>query len=431
MPATTVFTRIFSPGNGASFCRPMQEIIPHLFRTEFRKITAVLCRQYGLAQLEMAEDIASETFLSALETWPYRGVPQNPTAWLYTVAKNKLANHLNRNQRFQEKIAPALRQTNLTEPQPDWSDETVFDSQLAMLFALSHPSLSVEAQVSLSLRVLCGFGIDEIATAFFTNKETVNKRLYRAKETLRQNSIPVALPADAVIGQRLDSVLKTLYLLFNEGYYSESSDSVLRKDLCAEAMHLTHLLTKNPKTNRPAVCALLALMCLHASRFDARQGKSGELILYDEQDETRWNAELIAKGIGYLHQAAQGDRLTTYHLEAAIAYWHTQKNDSREKWEAILTLYDQLLQIQYSPVAALNRIYALSKVKGTGQAIEEALELNLDNNRFYFALLAELHRSADPVLAQHYYAKAITLTNSPAERQVLAKQLEKLTGHNN
>lgn len=411
---------------------PMQtEIIPHLFRTEFRKMTAVLCRQYGLAQLEMAEDIAGETFLAALETWPYQGVPQNPTAWLYTVAKNKLTNHLNRKQRFQEKIAPALCRAHAMEPALDWSDETIFDSQLAMLFALSHSSLSTEAQVSLSLRVLCGFGIDEIATAFFTSKETINKRLYRAKETLRQRNIPVTMPADAEIGQRLDAVLKTVYLLFNEGYYSESSNNILRKDLCAEAMHLAHLLKKSPKTNRPAVSALLALMCFHASRFDARQGQRGELILYDEQDETRWNGELIAKGVGYLHQSAQGDRLTSYHLEAAIAYWHTQKNNSSEKWEAILTLYDQLLQLQPSPAAALNRIYALSKVKGAAQAIEEAYELNLKNNRFYFALLAVLHQGIDPTMTQHYFEKAISLTTSPAERQVLVKQLERIAGRCN
>jgi RNA polymerase sigma-70 factor (ECF subfamily) len=398
------------------------EIIPHLFRTEFRKMTAVLCRQFGLSNLEMAEDIVSETFLTALEIWPYQGMPQNPTAWLYTVAKNKLKNHFNRDQLFREKIAPALRQSTFAEVQLDWSETNITDSQLAMLFALSHPLLSTESQIALSLRLLCGFGAEEIATAFLTNKETINKRLHRAKTTLREKNIALVLPSSTEMESRLETVLKTLYLLFSEGYYSESGDAILRKDLCAEAMHLTYLLIQHPALNKPSANALLALMCFHASRFDARKGANGEMILYNEQDETQWNNELIAKGIFYFHQSATGSKLSAYHLEAGIAYWHTQKNDSPEKWNAILTLYDQLLLIQYSPVAALNRIYALSKVKGVTVAICEAEGLQMNQNRFYFALLGELYKERDAAKAKQLFAKALSLTTSAAERQALEKQ---------
>lgn len=225
-------------------------------------MVAVLCKQFGLSQLQMAEDIAGETFLTAMETWPYQGLPQNPTAWLYTVAKNKLKNYLTRQNLFNQKIAPTVNSLfqQAEEVQPDWSNENITDSQLKMLFALSHPSLSQEAQIALSLRILCGFGIEEIATAFLTNKETINKRLHRAKETLRQHPVALDLPPAAEISKRLDAVLKTLYLLFSEGYYSESSDTQLRKDFCVEAMRLTYLLLENSLTNQPPVYALLSLM---------------------------------------------------------------------------------------------------------------------------------------------------------------------------
>jgi RNA polymerase sigma-70 factor (ECF subfamily) len=336
-------------------------LLPHLFRTEFRKITAVLCKRFGIEHIEIAEDIASETFLSALETWTYKGIPENPEAWLYSVAKNKARNHLSRDHIFREKVAPQVIQSKpeLAEIEIDLSDKNIADSQLQMLFAICHPSISKEAQVGLSLRILCGFGIDEIANAFLISKETINKRLFRAKEKLRLEKVKIEFPGEDEIHKRLETVLTTLYLLFNEGYYSESQDSVLREDLCLEATRLTYLLTENEATNTPTVNALLSLMCFHSSRFGARKKENGEMILYQEQDETRWNAELISKGVYFLHQASQGNKISRYHLEAGIAYWHTIKEDTKEKWSSILQLFDQLLQIEYSPIAALNRAYAL------------------------------------------------------------------------
>lgn len=401
-----------------------QELIPHLFRTEFQKIIAVLCKQYGLASLEMAEDIAAETFLSALEIWPYQGLPKNPTAWLYTVSKNKLKNSLNRQRLYNENVLPnAFAQPLQYEVQLDWTETNISDSQLRMLFALSHLSLSAEAQIALSLRVLCGFGIEEIATAFLTNKETINKRLYRAKEALRQNPVPLELPSSTEIANRLDAVLKTLYLLFSEGYYSESSDTQLQKDFCLEAMRLTHLLTENELTSRPPVNALFSLMCFHASRFDARTNEAGEMILYTNQDETRWNQELIEKGVKYLRLSAKGEELSTYHLEAGIAYWHTVKADTFEKWEAILQLYNQLVVCHYSPIAALNRTYALAKVKGVAEGIKEAEKLALSGNRFYHALLGELYSKIDHQKAVHHFSRSISLTKSASEKKVLEKKL--------
>jgi RNA polymerase sigma-70 factor (ECF subfamily) len=406
-----------------------QELIPHLFRTEFRKITAVLCKRFGIEHIEMAEDIASDTFLSAMETWTYKGLPANPVAWLYTVAKNKAINYISREQSFSNKIAGELVKITPqhTDIEIDLSDKNITDSQLQMLFAICHPSLAPEAQVGLALRILCGFGIAEISSAFLSNNETINKRLFRAREKLREQRVAIEFPAESEIPKRLETVLTTLYLLFSEGYYSETNDAVLREDLCLEAMRLNYLLIENELTNQPAVNALFALMCFHASRFEARKDENGELVLYNDQDETRWNRELIIKGTYHLHQASQGDTLTKYHLEASIAYWQTVKADTEEKWETVLQLYNRLLQIEYSPIAALNRTYALSKANGKQQAITEAEKLNMVNNHFYFALLGELYTGIDNVKARQHFKMAISLARTNTEKQQLQKKVDALS----
>jgi RNA polymerase sigma-70 factor (ECF subfamily) len=405
-----------------------QELIPHLFRTEFRKITAVLCKAFGIENMQVAEDLASETFLSALETWTYQSIPPNPTAWLYAVARNKTLNYLQRNRLFAEKVALQVKQSNAGhgEIDIDLSDRNITDSQLQMLFAVCHPSISAEAQISLALRILCGFGIEEIANAFLTSRETVNKRLSRAKEKLRAENVEITVPGEAEISRRLEAVLTTLYLLFNEGYYSESQDAVLREDLCLEAMRLTYLLIEHEKTNLPDVNALLALMCFHASRFEARKDRHGEPVLYDDQDETLWNQELIAKGAYFLHQASHGNRLSKYHLEATIAYWNTQKADTKEKWEHILQLYNRLLQIAYSPVAALNRTYALSKANGRQEAIAAAEKLNLENNHYYYTLLGELYTGIDNEKAKAHLLKAAAMAKTHADKQAIRRKIERL-----
>ena len=411
-----------------------QELIPHLFRTEFRKIAAVLSKLFGIENLELAEDIASETFLAALENWPYKGIPENPVAWLYTVARNKAKNHLRRNQVFAEKVATQIKYSSpqTEEVEIDLSEKNISDSQLQMLFALCHPSIPAESQIGLSLRILCGFGIDEIADAFLTNRETINKRLFRAKEKLRTEKVqivPIAIGilAEEEINSRLETVLTTLYLLFSEGYYSESQDTILREDLCAEAMRLADLLIANEQTDQPNVNALYALMCFHSSRFKARKNEKGEMILYQDQDETLWDQELIARGTYHLHRASQGNKISKYHLEATIAYWSTQKADTKEKWENILQLYNRLLQLEYSPVAALNRTYARAKARGKKEAILEAEKLNLASNHFYFTLLGELYKEIDNKKAKENFQKAISFAKTQTDKQTIQKKIDKLS----
>jgi RNA polymerase sigma factor (sigma-70 family) len=404
-----------------------EELIPHLFRTEYRKIVSVLGKRFGFAQLETAEDIASDTFLTATQSWGLEGIPENPTAWLYNVAKNKAKNFLHRKALFDTKISSVVKgQTDeLYEFEIDLSPQNINDSQLQMMFAICHPALPAEGQIGLALRILCGFGIEEIADAFLTSKEVINKRLFRAKEKLREENISIEF-IEADIDERLSPVLTTIYLLFNEGYHSLSQSKTIRKELCLEAIRLCTMLVENEITNKPPVNALLSLMCFHISRIDSRISNSGEIILYEEQDPSLWNPEFISKGAYFLNRAATGDCISKYHLEAGIAYWNTRQSDTEEKWENVLQLYNKLLQLEYSPVAALNRTYALAKARGKNAALAEAEKLDLVDNPFYFALLGELYTGIDNAKALLSYQKALDLVKTESGKSAVLKKIVQL-----
>ncbi len=405
-----------------------QELIPNLFRTEYRKIVSVLCKLFGIEYIEIAEDIVSDTFLLASELWGLKGLPENPTAWLYTVSKNKTRDYLKHNAIFAQKVAKQIKYNPAIsdEIQIDLSTKNINDSQLAMIFVVCHPCIASEAQIGLSLNLLCGFSIEEIASAFLTNKEVIYKRLNRAKVKLREENIKIQPPALTEIDNRLGTVLTTLYLLFNEGYYSTSQNSSLRKDLCIEAMRLTLFLIENGNTNKPEVNALLSLMCFHSSRFEARTNENGEIILYEDQDTNLWNKELVVKGEYYLNKSSTGNQLSKYHLEAAIAWWHTHKEDTKEKWDNILQLYNKLLQIKYSPIAALNRTYALAKAESNEKAIIEAEKLNLVSNHLYFSLLGKLYSTIDKEKALQHFQTAISLAKSKADKIALIQNINRL-----
>ena len=275
-----------------------KELLPNLFRSEYRNIVSVLAYSFGLKHIEISEDIVSDTFLSAAETWSLDGTPENPRAWLYAVARNKLRNYRKRNLLFDESIAKDIANTadKTVEFELDLSVKNISDSQLAMIFTVCNPVNAPESQITLALNLLCGFSVQEIADAFLTNKEVVYKRINRAKEKLKEAEINIVQPNEKEIDERVDTVLTTLYLTFSEGYYSASQNTILRKDFCDEAMRLTYLLIENQTTNSPSVKALYALMCFHASRFDARQNAQGEIVLYHEQDDSRWDQAVDTKG---------------------------------------------------------------------------------------------------------------------------------------
>lgn len=403
------------------------ELIPHLFKTEYSKIVSVLVKSFGLKHFQIAEDIVSETFLSALHNWPYKGTPENPTAWLYTVAKNKLKNDLNRNNNFQKIVGGQSGDKNYAlNLEIDFSDKNISDSQLQMLFAICHPSISAEAQICMALRILGGLGLDEIANAFLSNKETIHKRLQRAKEKLYSEKIKLELPPDNEIKERLNTVLQTIYLLFSEGYYSESNNSVIRKELCVEALNLAYLLLDNPLTNNHSTNALMSLMCFQASRLEARQTENGNIILLGNQDKRLWDKEFIEKGFYYLQQASRWEISSAYYMEASIAYWHTVDDSNPDKWESVLKLYDILLFANSSPIVALNRIWAFSKVHGNMRAITEIQKLSITKNHFYFILLAELYKDSDLTKTIYYLTEALSLCKTNTERESLQKQVTEL-----
>jgi RNA polymerase sigma-70 factor (ECF subfamily) len=418
------------------------ESLKQLFQQEFSKMVAVISKIFGLQHIEIAEDIVSETFLLAAETWGIKGIPQKPAAWLYTVAKQKTIYHFRRNKIFEKKVIPGLAsglEKDYEMEEPDFSVQNIKDSQLQMLFAICNPAIASEAQIGLALRILCGFGIDEIAEAFFSNRETINKRLFRAKEKLRSEKIKMELPPVNEIVGRLNNVLHIIYLLFSEGYYSKTQNQVLRKERCLEAMRLCLVLTENESTNRPKTNALMALMCFHASRFSARQSAEDALVLYEDQDEALWDAALINQGRHFLSLSATGDEISSYHLEARIAYWHCIKEDSKaglhdtigqEKWEDILQLYNQLMQMNYSPAIALNRVYALYRARpgrlGLLAAIAEAEKLELNNNHFYFILLGELYKNIDNSKAKINFEKAYALAKTQTEKQAIQQKIGRL-----
>ena len=400
--------------------------IESVFRTEYSKLIAVLCKTYGLSQIEIAEDIVSATFIQASETWKLKGIPKSPTGWLYTVAKNRTKDYLKRKTIFEQKINPVLQQksNNYRQESLDLSSENIEDGKLRMLFAIVHPSISKESQIAIALKILCGFSIDQITTALVSNKSAVNKLLFRAKQKLRKGRVKLDFPEGKALETALDNVLSTLYLLFNEGYHSKTEDKQLNKEFCTEALYLSTLLLKEPTIAKPKVYALIALMCFHSSRFKSRF-HNNTVFLYEEQNRTLWDNELIEKGEEYLNLSATGDAISNYHLEAAIAYWHTQ-DDDKEKWENILQLYNYLLQLTYSPIAAMNRTYALSKARSVKEAIVEAKKINLNNSYLYHCLLAKFYETISISKAILCLEKALKLKIPKTDKEIISFRLIKL-----
>ncbi|MFI5158090.1 MAG: RNA polymerase sigma factor [Sphingobacteriales bacterium] len=403
--------------------------LKQLFKQEFTKMVAVISKLYGLQYIEIAEDIVTGTFLLATETWRDKGIPLNPAAWLYTVAKQKTLQYFRRNKIYVEKVMPQLslqQQEDEEMTELNFSQQNIKDSQLQMLFAICTPAIASEAQIGLALRILCGFGIDEIAEAFLSNKETINKRLFRAREKLRTEKIQLELPPESEIPKRLDNVLHIIYLLFSEGYYSKTQNEILRKDFCIEALRLGLMLTEYTKTNLPKTNPLIALMCFHASRFNARQIGQESPVLYEQQDVALWDQSLINQGIHFLNLSTQGTEITSYHIEARIAYWHSMKEDTHEKWENILQLYNQLLLINYSPIVALNRTYALYRANGRHAALIELEKLKLEHSHFYYLLLGELYKTIDNAKAKSNYENAKALAKTQTEKQGIQNKIDQL-----
>lgn len=417
------------PANGTR----ITQVTEHFFRQEGARLVATLTAHLGTHQLQLAEDVVQEALVRALQIWPYRGVPDNPAAWLTQTAKNLALDHLRREQRWntkQDSIA-AEHERWLSTPVNEMHD-TFADDTLRMMFVCFHPQLSIEAQTALALRTLCGLGPAEIAAAFLTSEAAIAKRLVRARQLIRELALPFAVPEPTDLPARLDAVLGTLYLLFNEGYKASTGDRLVREDLCHEAIRLTTLLTEHPSTQEPRVFALLALMLFNAARLRARTDDAGNLLRLHEQNRAAWDQSMIQRGILCLGHAAQGSAISEYHLEAGIAACHsTAPDDASTNWPRILALYDQLLTLKSSPIAAMNRAVAVARVHGT-QAGMDALDAITDRSKLESYHLFHVIRGTFAAELGHqaaaltHFRQAGNLASLPAERDFIARRIAEL-----
>ena len=410
----------------------INKVVDHLFRHESGKMIAVLSKLLGLQNLETAHDIVQDTLLQAMNTWKFTGIPDNPSGWLCRVAKNKAIDFLRRQKRFKD-ISPQygyLLQSEYTlTPFVNslFLEDEIQDSQLRMIFACCHPSIPQESQIALALKTLCGLSSAEIAKAFLTNEETVNKRIYRAKEKIKSEHIKLEVPGAGELPGRIDSVLKTLYLLFNEGYNSSSTDYLIREDLCQDAIRLAYLLTGQTITNLSRTKALLSLMCFQSSRLEARLDDKGNIILLKYQDRKKWYGPLMEKGFTYLESAMESGDISAYQLEAAIASLHASaRSFEKTDWKSIHQLYEILYTLQPSPVVALNKAIASAYAINKQNALDELRQIKgLENYHLYYTSLGEMYFELDQKkIAKENFERALHLTGSTSEKQLL---LDKIT----
>ena len=426
-----------SPQNSADKQSQVSRVVEHLFRHESGKMVAILTGIFGIAHLNLAEDVVQEALIRALQTWPFYGIPDNPSAWIMRASRNLALDVVRREKVFRDKepeIVRLMEQRQGTE-ETIFGEQEIADDRLRMMFVCCHPSIPPEAQVALALKTLCGFSPIEIARAFLTTETAIAKRLTRAKQRIREAQIPFEIPAGEELARRLDGVLQSLYLLFNEGYKASSGDRLVREEICEEAIWLTDLLVRHPLCNQPRAHALLALMLLSAARLPARVDAEGDLLRLQEQDRSLWNQPMIARGMFHLAQSAAGAEISDYHLQASIAACHCAAKDyAATDWRRILELYDQLMQFDPSPVAALNRAVALAEVRGPKAGLEAVKGIenvrSLENYYLFHAVLGEFElRLRHFESAAVHFRNALRLAEIKSEKVFLTKKLAACEAH--
>ncbi|HKW64236.1 MAG TPA: DUF6596 domain-containing protein [Candidatus Acidoferrum sp.] len=406
----------------------------HLFRHEAGRITAALTRLFGMHNLALAEDVVQDAFCRALEVWKFRGVPENPSAWLMTTAKNRALDALRR-ARTARTYAPELGRllesewTLVPAIQEVFSSAAIKDDELRMMFSCCHPRLAEESQTALILHILCGFSVDEVAGAFVSGHAAMEKRITRAKKVLADSKRLFEITDAEDFSTRLPAVQRALYLLFNEGYHGASTKAAVREELCQEAMRLTRILLAHPTGATPATHALAALMHLHAARLPGRMDGAGNLSTFYEQDRSKWDAQLASEGQRLLNLAATGPELSEYHVEAGIAAIHAAAPSAENTdWRTIVSFYDMLMNIRPSPVVALNRAIAVAEMEGPESGLRELRAIEgrerLLSYPFYSAALGELElRRGRHKVAREHFEAALLLARSPMERQFLERRV--------
>ena len=405
----------------------INKTLSHLFRNEYGKVLALLTNKFGVSHVERIEDSLQDTFLKAMRVWAYQKIPDNPTAWLYQVAKNGMLDTLRREQKVGYTDSTYQFDTAVGSEE-FYTDSEITDSQLKLIFACCHLSLSQEHQLVLSLKLIGGFSNKELAEALLKKEEAVAKSFTRAKKKFKEEVKLLQIPVQMGLQSRLFVVLQVIYLLFSEGYAATSGMQMVKRDICYEALRLALLLKKNSCCQHPNLNALIALICFHASRFEARLDDKGDLVTLEFQDRTLYNKELIAIGTRHLENSGTKDKLPSkYHLEAAVSYHHCVAPSFREtNWEAILFLYDLRLRTQYSPMAALNRVVPFAKVHGPQKALlllEEWAKSNAyDRIALYYTIKAELLAQLKKDF-KNDLRKAIALSENELVKRHLQKKI--------
>jgi RNA polymerase sigma-70 factor (ECF subfamily) len=403
-------------------------LVDHLFRQHAGRMLATLTRLLGSRNLALAEEVVQEALITALQQWPFQGVPDNPSAWLIQVARNRALDHLRRDRSFAEKARDV---TASFESRVSTSDpgRPFADDELCMMFMACHPEIARESRVALTLKTVGGFSVPEIAQAFLAQEPAIAQRLVRVKRFIRDRDIPLDLPVASEMPARLDSVLEVLYLMFNEGYAAHVGESLVRHDLVQEAIRLTRMLTRQPLTAQPKTHALLALMLLQAARIPARADADGDLFVLEEQDRSKWDRTMIVQGLQHLDASATGDDVSSYHLQAGIAAAHAvAPTYAATDWKEIVSLYEELLNVEPSPIVVLNRAIALSRVEGAAAGLCALASLRDDpsvsNYFLYHATLGELSReSGDVGAANRHFRNALKLPSSEPARRFLSRKL--------
>jgi RNA polymerase sigma-70 factor (ECF subfamily) len=433
--ASSDLDRETAEATSSSSAQP-QQLVEHFFRHETGRLHGTLIRLLGVHNLALAEDVAQEAMLRAVRTWSMGGIPPNPSAWITRVAIN-LARDAMRHQRMSGSKESAIithieqmQPTSATAPAVAEVDNEIRDDALRLMFICCHPSIAADAQVVLALKVLCGFSTGEIARAFLTSDAAIEKQLTRTKQRIHEAGIRYEIPEGEDLSRRLEGVHSALYLLFNEGYKASAGDNLLREDLCTEAIRLTTLLVAHPAGNTPRSHALLALMLLNAARLPSRLDENGELLRLDDQDRSKWNAQMIERGLVELILAASGTELSEYHLQAGIAACHCTAPDyASTNWPRILELYDQLIRIKPSPVVALNRAVAVAAVHGAQAGLDALAAIaqrdRLDSYYLLHAVRGEfLSRLNNHPAAAEAYERAARQAKVGPEQLYLKRMME-------